>query len=118
MEFTATEFLQFVKETEDPEDFVLLVIGKEREGYCSKAALLNTKTWRIILRTATMLPGTTTRKSYDTHNPDWKVETSLFNADKEFWNQLKKHEIFKVDEIPSITTTPLVDYPMSDDDSE
>jgi len=87
----------FIKSTETMSDFQTLVIGKERESGVGKAAFLNTKTNRIVLRTATC--GTPTRKAYDTYSDNWKVETGLFNADKGFWKRLRKHDIFKVSEI-------------------
>jgi hypothetical protein len=92
----------FIKITENISDFQTLVIAKERKSGIGKAAFLNTKTNRIILRTATRIKNESMMESFkihETHAPYWLVDTGIFTTDKGFWTRLMKHYIFKVSEI-------------------
>ena len=84
--------LRFIKTTENVEDFLPLVIGREKEGTVAKCAMLHIPSQHVILRTATK--GEPVRRAYDTHNENWKVETGLFAADRTFWHKLNTHSIF------------------------
>ena len=84
--------LRFIKTKENVEDFLPLVIGREKEGTVAKCAMLHIPSQHVILRTATK--GEPVRRAYDTHNENWKVETGLFAADRTFWHKLNTHSIF------------------------
>lgn len=86
----------FIRTSENPDNFEVLVLGKELACAWSKAALRNIQTGNIIFRSATFdsdytnprgeKRNSTTKPS---HNKDWVVQGRLFNADSSFWEQLK-----------------------------
>lgn len=90
MDFTQPESSKnyFIAKTEDPNEFEVLVIGKEQDSEYSKAALKHTKTGTIVFRSATM--GDSCRGAKVSHSHEWKVEFGVFCADKSFWIKLKE----------------------------
>lgn len=80
--------LWFIAHDENPDDFVPVVIGKERKSTYAKAALQNTVTGKIVFRSATF-SNYSERKQLKTHDPEWRVEIGLFNADKSFWREMQ-----------------------------
>ena len=88
------KILRFIKTTEEVEDFAPLIIGREKEGTVAKCAMLHIPSQSVIFRTATK--GEPTRRAFDTHNENWKVETGLFTADHSFWHELRSHTMFSL----------------------
>jgi hypothetical protein len=88
----------FIAISENPDNFEVLVLGKELSSPWSKAALRNIQTGNIIFRSATFDPNYTNprgekrnKTTKQSHNKDWVVQGRLFNADSSFWEELKKN---------------------------
>jgi hypothetical protein len=79
----------FIIHDENPDDFIPIVIGKERKSTYAKAALQNIVTGKIVFRSATF-SDEPCRKRLESHDPEWSVEIGLFNADKSFWREMKR----------------------------
>ena len=94
--------LRFIRNDEDPDDLIPLVLGTENGHIYGKAAFIRRSTNKIIFRTA--LKGEHRRNEYQSHRTHWKVQTGMFNADESFWTELKQHTIF------NSNNAPLVDY--------
>ena len=98
--------LRFIRNDEDPDDLIPLVLGTEIWGdgrrIYGKAAFKRRSTNKIIFRTA--MKGEHSRNEYQSHRTHWNVQTGMFNADESFWTELKQQTIF------NSNNTTLVDY--------